>query len=108
MPHAELKYSDDLAIDTDSVFEAIENTILAHDSGSGDCKCRAYPTDQYRHTHVLVTVSMLTKAHRDAAFTENLMQDLESAVKKHLDQDCFFSLSLDYSSDYYVTNEHRV
>jgi len=108
MPHAELKYSGDLEIDSDDIFKVIENTIQAHDSGSGDCKCRAYPTDQFHHTHLLVTVSLLTKAHRDEAFTKRLMQDLETEVKKRLPQRCFFSLSLEYSSNYYVTNEHIV
>ena len=50
------------------MFTAIEHTILAHDSSSGDCKCRSYPAEASNHTHLLIEISMLTKPHRDEAF----------------------------------------
>lgn len=113
MPHAELKYSSDLDLDAEAVLEDVEATVQQHDAGAGACKGRAYPCDRYRHTHVLLNVAMLNKPHRDQAFTDALMRDLEAAVKKHLKQGCAFSLSLDYSPDdvrfgAYVTNEHIV
>lgn len=107
MPHAELKFSSDLELDAAAILAQIEQTILTHDDGSGACKGRAYPTDIYHHTHVLVTISMLTKAHRDADFTRALLNDLETAIKAHIAQPCYFSLALDYTTDRYVTNEHR-
>ena len=36
------------------MFTAIEHTILAHDSGSGDCKCRSYSAEASNHTHLLI------------------------------------------------------
>lgn len=107
MPHADIKYSADLAFDGPAMYQAIESTILSHDSGAGDCKCRSYPTDQASHTHILVEVSMLTKPHRDKAFTLALRDDLEKAIKAQLAQACFFSLALSYTDDIYLTNFHE-
>lgn len=108
MPHVELKYSSDLDIDTTTILEAIEKTIQKHDAGSGHCKGRAYPAFQYHHSHMLVALAMLTKPHRDKAFSDALIADLEKAVKSHIAQNCYFSLSLDYMGDTYITNEHVV
>ena len=108
MPHAELKYSSDLQIDASAVLAAIEAVIQRHDAGSGDCKGRAYPADQFHHTHLLVSLGLLQKPHRDAAFTKALMDDIEATVKSMIPQSCFFSLGLDYSSGAYVTNRHEV
>ena len=56
MPHADLKYSPDLSFDPQAMFAAIEHTILAHDSASGDCKCRIYPAEASNHTHLLIEI----------------------------------------------------
>jgi hypothetical protein len=108
MPHAELKYSADLEIDAQAIFKTIEDTINEHDAGSGQCKCRAYPSAEFHHTHILISISMLPKPHRDDAFTEALINDLETKIKSRLEQNFFFSLLLEYSLKTYVTNEHRV
>ncbi|MEP2028097.1 MAG: hypothetical protein ABJI96_05245 [Paracoccaceae bacterium] len=104
MPHAELKYSNDLQIDAVVILAAIEQTILRHDAGSGECKGRAYPTDIFHHSHLILNLSMLKKAHRDSAFTAALMTDLEQIVKENIPQSCFFSFTLEYSKGTYVTN----
>ena len=103
MPHAELKYSADLKFDADAVFDAIEKTIGAHDAGAGECKCRAYPSEQTNYTHLMVSVVMLRKPHRDAAFLDGLLRDLEAAIKAQLTQSCRFSLGIEFSGDAYVT-----
>jgi hypothetical protein len=105
MPHAELKYSSDLNIDTHAILKIIEATIQSHDT-AGACKGRAYPTDQFNHTHFLVDISMLTKAHRDKAFTDALIADLEPAIKAQIHQPCAFSLKIDYTGDTYINNMH--
>ena len=69
MPHAEMKYSSDLELDSAAILAEIEAIILRHDSGAGACKGRAYPTDEYHHSHVTVSVSLLVKPHRDDAFS---------------------------------------
>ncbi|QGX97937.1 hypothetical protein EI983_06460 [Roseovarius faecimaris] len=108
MPHAELRYSSDLQIDAAAVLARIEEVIQAHDAGSGACKGRAYPAQVFHHTHCLLTLSLLTKPHRDAAFTHALMADVEAAVKAMIPQSCYFSLGLEYSGATYVTNRHEV
>lgn len=108
MPHIEIKYSDNLTINTQDIFEAIENTINRHDMSAGECKSRAYPCGEYKYSHLLLTVSLLTKSHRDKAFTLKLSTDIERAVKRHLKQSLYFSLNIAYSLDCYTTNVHRV
>ncbi|ODN43017.1 hypothetical protein [Piscirickettsia litoralis] len=108
MPHIELKYSDDLLINADEIFEVIENVINQHDSSSGVCKGRAYPTGLYKHTHILISLSLLEKPHRDDNFSQELINKLEKEVKKIIQQDCYFSLSLNYNLSYYITNQHHV
>ena len=105
MPHAELKYSADLQIDAAHVLHLIDERINAHDPKAGACKGRAYPAREYHHTHMLVEVSMLTKPHRDAAFTQRVRDDLEAAIKGCLKQRCYFSLAIQYSDAHYITNE---
>ncbi|WP_295311860.1 hypothetical protein [Roseobacter sp.] len=108
MPHAELKYSDSLTLDAPAVLAEIEHIILQHDAGSGECKGRAYPCAQTHHTHLLLSLTMLEKPHRDDAFTRALMADIEAAVKARIHTSCFFSFGLDYSRGAYITNTHQV
>lgn len=103
MPHVELSYSDNLTLNTSALFDVIESTINQHDATAGACKSRAYPAVQYKHTHLLVTIDLLTKAHRDEAFTQRLLNDLNSAIKKYLPRGCCFSLALNYRGSYYLT-----
>tara|TARA_B110000093_G_scaffold129644_1_gene138554 strand:- start:227 stop:532 length:306 start_codon:yes stop_codon:yes gene_type:complete len=81
-----------LAIEPQKVFAAIEDTINAHDSDAGYSKCRSYPAKNSNHTHLLIEVSMLTKPHRNHDFTIALRDAIETAVKVHLHQRCYFSL----------------
>ena len=108
MPHAELKYSADLEIDAEAILAEVEAVILRHDAGSGECKGRAYPAASFHHSHLILELSLLSKPHRDEAFTHALLTDVEQAVKARIAQPCFFSLSLNYSAGYYVTNTHAV
>lgn len=106
MPHAELKFSADLNINAREILQEIETTILRHDDGAGACKGRAFSVEQFHHTHFLATVSLLPKAHRDAAFMQNLLDDLENSIKARIAQPCAFSLELNFSGSSYVTNMH--
>lgn len=108
MPHAEIKYSDNLEIDVQKAFSLIEDIINDFDSNTGECKCRAYPSPQFKYPHVLITIAMLTKPYRDEAFTAELMQALENGLKALLTQSCYFSLQIDYSLTSYITNMHVV
>ena len=105
MPHAELKFSADLNIDAVHVLRVIEERINAHDPGAGACKGRAYPAEVFHQTHLLVEISMLTKPHRDNAFTVKLRDDLEQAIKSCLSQSCAFSMAISFSDAVYITNK---
>jgi hypothetical protein len=106
MPHAELKYSSDLKIDTTAILAEIESTILDHDDGAGACKGRAYRAKKFHHSHIAINVSLLTKEHRGEEFSKALLADLEWRIKSLIEQPCEFSLGLSYSGPYYVTNSH--
>ena len=107
MPHADIKYSPNLQFEPQKVFAAIEDTINARHSGAGNCKCKSYPAKNSNHTHLLIEVSMLTKPHRNHDFTNSLRDAIETAVKVHLHQRCYFSLSITFTDDLYLTNEHK-
>jgi hypothetical protein len=81
MPHAELKYSNDLSLDAPAILATIDATIRNYDAGAGDCKGRAYPAIEFNYTHVIAEISMLPKAHRDHAFMNALIANLEVAIK---------------------------
>lgn len=108
MPHVEIKYSDNLNINVEIIFDDVESIINEKDASAGECKSRAYPCSQYKYSHILVTVSLLTKPHRDKAFTQSLSLEIEKAIKVHLQQSLYFSLNIEYSQDYYTTNIHSV
>ena len=108
MPHAELRYSDDLKIDAVGLLRDIEATILRHDTGAGACKGRAYPAALFHHSHMLATVSLLAKPHRNTAFIAALSASLEQTIKAAIPQSCFFSLDIQFGAQTYVTNRHDV
>jgi len=105
MPHAELKYSSDLKIDAENILTLIEARINEHDPKAGACKGRAYPAAVFHRSHILVEISMVTKPHRDEAFTLALRDALEIAIKGCLTQRCYFSLGIRYSDVVYITTE---
>lgn len=107
MPHADIKYSPNFQFEPQKVFAAIEDTINARHSGAGNCKYKSYPAKNSNHTHLLIEVSMLTKPHRNHDFTIALRDAIETAVKVHLHQRCYFSLSITFTDDLYLTNEHK-
>lgn len=103
MPHAELKYSADLEIDSAALLAGIEAIIQRHDAGSGDCKGRAYPAPVSHHRHMIVEVSLLPKAHRDKAFMDALRQDLAAYLEGEMPRPAWLSLNLSFSGDQYHT-----
>ncbi|SFR43613.1 hypothetical protein [Litoreibacter janthinus] len=103
MPHAEIKYSSDMTLDTQAMMGLIESTIANHDSGAGAVKARAFKVDDFQHTHVIINITLLPKAHRDADFMTALLSDLSAGLKGIVDQPCAFSLELDFNGPYYDT-----
>ncbi len=108
MPHVEIKYSDNLDISSQTIFDVIEEVINKNDSSAGECKSRSYPCSEYKYSHILIAISLLTKPHRDEEFTLALSRELEESIKQHLKQSVYFSLNIDYSLAHYTTNVHLV
>lgn len=105
MPHAVFEYSADLSVDTTSLLEEVEATILRADDGSGDCKGRAYKVEEHHHSHAVLTVTMLAKPHRDESFRSALTRDLVATVSGYLPMGCFLSLQVDFAPKHYVTTK---
>lgn len=103
MPHVEIKYSDNLDINVQEIFDCIETKINQIDPLAGDCKSRAYPANNYKHTHVLINITMLKKDYRDDKFTQLLIKSLVDGVKSLIKFKCYFSLNLEYSGGNYIT-----
>ena len=103
MPHAELSFSADLALDLRSILSNVEAVILRHDPDAGECKGRAYPAEVFHHTHCLLSVTMLRRKHRDEPFTQALLHDLEVEMRQHLVADSFLSIGISYSDANYIT-----
>ena len=103
MPHAELKYSADLAIDPAALLAGIEEILQRHDPGSGDCKGRAYSASVSHHAHLIAEISLLPKAHRDEAFMTALREDLARYLRGALPKGIWMSLQLNFSGAHYVT-----
>lgn len=103
MPHAEMFYTADLKIDAAAMLREIEAIILKHDAGAGATKGRAYPAAEFNHTHMKVTVSLLPKPHRTAAFIAALQSDLVQAISGELPRPCWLSVDLLISGTGYHT-----
>lgn len=107
MPQADLKYTSDLPLDAPAILATIEATIAAFDPDAGACKGRAYKVTDFHHTHVLVEISVMNRAHRDAAFMDSLALKLEAKIKAHIAAPCAFSLALSFLPNTYITNLHK-
>lgn len=104
MPHVEIKYSDDVKINFQSLFLNIEQTINEMDASAGVCKSRAYPSSDFLHTHILVKIDVLKKPHRDTVFMQTLLKNIEQTVTHILPNGCYYSIGLNFSGEYYVTS----
>ncbi len=104
MPQIDLKYSVDLTINSRALFEELETAINQFDSSAGACKCRAYPSSEFLHSHCLVHIKILRKAHRTADFIQTLLDKLNSIIRSVLPNGCYCSVELSFCSDYYITS----
>ena len=103
MPHVEVKYSKDINLKIDDLFNSIEGIINKVDPSAGVCKSRAFPTQFYKHSHVLLELWLLPKDHRNQAFTESLLTSIEQLLKRQLPKDCYTSVQLYYRDTNYRT-----
>lgn len=103
MPQADLHYTNDIPLDAPRVLADIERTIAAQDAQAGDCKGRAHRLDAFHHSHVLLTVAVLKKPHRDDAFMAALLDAITAVLDGHLTQNCARSVELRFLSAHYRT-----
>lgn len=104
MPQVELKYSNNLKLYAEGIFQTIESVINDLDDSAGVCKSRAYPAAEYKHSHVLISVALLPKAHRDDGFMQNCVNSLKAALQQYMPEDIYFALDVFFSGKYYVTS----
>jgi len=103
MPHCDLHYSDDLDLDPVALLREVEAVVLRHDPGAGETKGRAYPAAHALHTHMKVTLSLLSKPHRDAAFVAALQKDVRALLAPVLPRPCWLSVDITFSTPNYTT-----
>jgi len=103
MPHCDLHYSADLALEVEPLLARIEAAILAQDAEAGATKGRAYPAAVFHHTHLKVTIALLAKPHRDAAFVSALQAALKETLAPGLPRPCWLSIDIVFSTPFYVT-----
>ncbi len=104
MPQVDLKYSNNLQLDTTLIFKTIEATIAKLDSAAGACKCRGYSTSEYLHSHLFITIALLQKSHRDDTFIKNLLAELEKALVPILPSSCNYAINFNFLNAHYVTS----
>lgn len=104
MPQVDLKYSDDLQLDTTTIFKTIETVIIKFDNTVKACKCRGYSTAEYLHSHLFITIALLQKPHRDDTFIKNLLTELEKALAPILPTHCNYAIDMTFLSSHYLTS----
>lgn len=104
MPQVELKYSDDLLIEADSIFSHIERALNEIDPTAKVCKSRALSVSQYLHSHLFLEVKLLRKPHRDAAFMQRCLKMLDDLIKPYIPLNTYYSINLEFMGEYYVTD----
>ncbi|MCH9631705.1 MAG: hypothetical protein S4CHLAM6_00220 [Chlamydiae bacterium] len=105
MPQLDLKYSNNLKINTNEIFHCVEKAIKTLDASAGACKCRAYPTSDFLHENMLIEVSILKKPHRNSQFMTNLLEKINSYLKPLLPSKCFYAIKLDFLPNHYITSQ---
>ncbi len=101
MPQIDVKYSNDVDIDLESLFSTIAVSIADLDQHSGECKCRAYPTNTFQTSNVLINISLLKKPHRDEGFMNRLLERLNENCPEFIASKCAFSIQIKFLSPYY-------
>jgi hypothetical protein len=105
MPHLEIKYSADIELNIEFLFDQIESVINHLDPSAGVCKSRAYAAQSYKYSHVMIEVWLLPKQHRNQVFTHVLLKEIKDCVRKQIANGCYVSVQLYYRDTNYETIE---
>lgn len=103
MPQCDVFYSDDVEMDFEPMFQAMENKLNEQDPSASLCKSRAFKSDRFLHTSVLIRVALLPKSHRDQAFMQQCLENMEHVVKPFVPEGVYYAVELVFSSEYYLT-----
>jgi hypothetical protein len=101
MPQVDIYNASSHPMDFISIFKDIENTILLADSGAGQCKSRGHAIHCAVPSHVLVSIGLLQKKHRDKVFMDALTKKLLQVMSSHVTSDVFISVNLYFLSPSY-------
>lgn len=107
MPQADLFFTADQTIAPVDTLLAIEQVIGAFDSGAGACKGRAHRIADFHHSHILLSLSMLPKDHRDAAFAEELGKRLAATLQPLAKADCAVNVHVRFDLVHYTSLTRR-
>ncbi|KEJ90941.1 hypothetical protein [Sulfitobacter donghicola] len=103
MPQADFSYSSQLTLDASAILATIETVVSAIDSGAGQCKGRAHPIKDTHHTHALLRLRMLNKPHRDDAFMQALLAELQTALTPLIPSPCILGIELGFLEPHYAS-----
>jgi len=102
MPQADLYFTTDQTVPATEALAAIERIIAAFDSGAGQCKGRAHPVADHHHSHVLLRLSMLPKAHRDDAYAAELGRQLGEVLRPFVKAPCAMAVNIAFDLKNYT------
>lgn len=81
MPHADLFYTKGHNVKGAEVLAQLEDVLRGFDAGASNCKGRAHLVEDFHHDHIHLKLSLLPKAHRDAAWAQELGSLLAGVLK---------------------------
>lgn len=73
MPQIDIQYSPDLNLEANQVCQALDDAINTVDGPGRDCQIRLLPAKYTNTTHMLISIGLLEKPHRDKAFREKMV-----------------------------------
>lgn len=86
MPQVDIQYSNALNLDFPAISNAIDAAINDVDGPGRDCKIRTVPASFANIEHLMISVGLLEKPHRDKAFREKLVNTIFEALQKLVPQ----------------------
>lgn len=101
MPHIEIHYTQDIALDTHNLSKKLEHTIKSLDATVGGCKSRAYATTEFNASHIIINIWLLKKPHRDEQYNKHFLDEVGKTIKENIPAHYHTSLQLYYRDENY-------
>ncbi len=103
MPHADIKYTNDLEMDVKILISNIEEIILHLDPSSGACKGRVIRIDEYHHPHLNIELRMFATKERNVEFSKQLISRVDQKAKSLMKSASYVTVKLEFSPVTYLT-----